>query len=109
MIDVFDDELKINLINNKSSLISFKLFNCLAPEELGYLARRVLKAEYLDNEVILEEGSVPIDKFYLILQGQVRMTSSTRKEETILNAFEFFGLKEMLFENGRTGRYPARN
>ena len=109
LVDVFEDELKLNLINNKSSLINFKLFNCLAPEELGYLARRVLKAEYFDDEVILEEGAAPVDKFYLIIQGQVKMASSARKEEAILDTFEYFGLKEMLVENCGGRGYPAKH
>ena len=33
LVDVFIDELKVNLTNNKSNLINFKIFSCLKPEE----------------------------------------------------------------------------
>ena len=80
-------------------MINFKIFNCLTPEELGYLARRVLKAEYYDNEVILEEGTLSNDKFYLIKSGQVKKTSSKSKDNQILGPMEYFGLEEMICEN----------
>ena len=67
LVDVFVDELKNNLINNKSNLINFKLFSCLKPEELSYLAKRALKDEYYEHEIILEDGFTPCDKFYLIV------------------------------------------
>jgi hypothetical protein len=41
----------------------------LGREKLSYLAQRALRAEYADEEVILEEGTLPMDKVYLILKG----------------------------------------
>ena len=53
------------------------MFNCLANEELDFLAQRALLADYQADEVILDEGGRPVDKVYLVLQGSVQCEASS--------------------------------
>ena len=85
-------------------------------EKLSYLAQRALRAEYADEEVILEEGTLPMDKVFLILKGHVKVSCSSdlpagkgslNARELVLGPGEHFGLREMLYENGRRGGFPS--
>jgi CRP-like cAMP-binding protein len=88
----------------------------LGREKLSYLAQRALRAEYADEEVILEEGTVPMDKVFLILKGHVKVSCSSdlpagkgslNARELVLGPGEHFGLREMLYENGQRGGFPS--
>lgn len=80
------------------------------------MAQRALRAEYADEEVILEEGTVPMDKVFLILKGHVKVSCSSdlpagkgslNARELVLGPGEHFGLREMLYENGQRGGFPS--
>lgn len=43
------------------------MFHLLGPEEIDYIAQRCLKATYEKDEVIVEEGTHPMNKVFLVL------------------------------------------
>ena len=115
-------EVDIQLNNLIKDMKRFELLQCLNTREIEYLAKQVKVYQYLDNEVIINEGHYPMDHFYLVSNGTVKMEKLVQLQQNHLwpkskkcwhklsmvedvsclmgeiPTHEQFGLREMLFK-----------
>ena len=56
---------------NKKALLPHRLFIIMSEDDKDYLAERALQANYNEGEVIIDAGTHPMDRLFLIIEGSV--------------------------------------
>jgi len=85
------------------------LFNGLDAGQLAWVASRFRKVTLDRNTVVYSEGG-PADCFYIVLDGQVRVTRKVNDKERLLNIMnegDLFGELALLFDRPRTETVTA--
>ena len=73
LANAFYNQIQIQNKIYKQDLLKFKMFHSVRDQDRDYLAQRAIKTEFFHNQVIIHEGQHPMDCFYLIVQGTVRI------------------------------------